>query len=350
MTKKRVLALMSGGVDSSVSALLLKQRGYEVIGITLNIWPSNSDRSCCSISAFDDARNVAYKVGIPHYVIDAKEKFEKTVIHNFFEEYIKGRTPNPCIKCNEVIKFDYIMKKAVELECEYVATGHYIRKIFENGVYKILKGADKDKDQSYFLYILKPEILGNVLFPLGDITKNEVREIARQLNLSVHNKRESQDVCFVQNKDYPKFIIEHFNYQPVQGCIKDKSGKVIGYHPGIIYYTRGQRKKIGLSDKDPWYVVTIHRENDTIIVGKESDLYTEEALVDNLNFILPANNFSNIYAKVRYRGEEIPCEIYTLEEGKIKVKFEKPVKAITPGQAIVFYSKDVVLGGGVIDG
>lgn len=350
MTKKRVLVLMSGGVDSSVSALLLKQQGYEVIGITLNIWPSNSDRSCCSISAFDDARSASYKIDIPHYVIDAKEKFEKTVIHNFFEEYIKGRTPSPCIKCNEVIKFDYIMKKAKELECEYVATGHYIRKVFEDGVYKILKGADKDKDQSYFLYILKPEILGNILFPLGNTTKSEVREIARHFNLSVHNKRESQDICFVQNKDYAKFIQEHFNYQPVPGRIKDKSGRTMGYHPGIIYYTRGQRKKIGLSDKDPWYVVAIHRENDTIIVGKESDLYTEEALVDNFNFILPGNNFSDIYAKVRYRGEEVPCEIYKLEDRKIKVKFKKAVRAITPGQAIVFYDGDYLLGGGIIDG
>ncbi len=350
MTKKRVLVLMSGGVDSSVSALLLKQQGYEVIGITLNIWPSGGNRSCCSISAFDDARCVSYKIGIPHYILDVKEKFEKAVIHNFFEEYIKGRTPNPCIKCNEVIKFDYITKKAVELECEYVATGHYVRKIFEDGVYKILKGADRDKDQSYFLYILKPEILGNILFPLGNITKRKVREIARQLNLSVHSKKESQDICFVEQENYAKFIIEYFNYQPAPGCIKDKSGRMLGMHPGIIYYTRGQRKKIGLSCSSPLYVLSVNYEHNTIIVGEDNDLYSDKLTASCVNFILPENNFSDVSAKIRYRSEEIPCKIWTSGHRKVKVKFEKPVKAVTPGQAIVFYDGDYLLGGGIIDG
>lgn len=350
MKKERVLVAMSGGVDSSVSALILKKSGYDVVGVSLKLLSDKKDdRSCCSLSSVEDARKVASILGIPFYVLDAKDIFKKTVIKNFIEEYINGRTPNPCIKCNKFIKFDYLYNIAKELNCKYLATGHYARIKKQNEHFYLIRAKDKNKDQSYFLYILRQEQLKNLLFPVGDLLKDEVRSIAKKFNLPIHNKKESSDICFIPKKKYAEFIIEKAGYKPQEGDILDKDKKVIGKHKGIIYYTYGQRKKIGISSSSPLYVISIDKENNTISVGRKDDLLREKVIAKDVNFIVDIEKFSNITCKVRYRSEETLCKIDKLNS-VISITLLKPLWGVTPGQSIVFYSEDIVLGGGIIDG
>jgi len=368
---KKVVVAMSGGVDSSVAAALLKEQGHDVIGVTMGLSCSSksSDRGCCSFSAAADAKKVADSLGFPHYTLNFKDEFRHYVIDNFIEEYKNGRTPNPCIRCNQFIKFDLLMKKAKELGADYVATGHYARRRREilnpkseilnnhqNSNYKLLKGKDSKKDQSYVLYTMNQEALAHTLFPLGDLTKQEVRKIARELELPVAEKEESQEICFVEEDDYGRFIREAIPKTVKPGDIVDKAGKVVGRHEGIAFYTIGQRKGVGAHQGNPKYVVAIDRGNNQIVIGDQEDLLAKELLAEQVSFIsekLPTGHLE-VAAKIRYNAAEAKAVVY-LEHGakntehRARVVFEKPQKAITPGQSAVFYKGDEVVGGGIIN-
>lgn len=358
--KTRVVCAMSGGVDSSVAAALLVEAGYEVIGITMNIWPSpktpdDTERfgGCCSLSATDDAKKVAYRLGIPHYTFDFREVFKEEVIENFVSEYRRGRTPNPCIRCNQFIKFQALLHKAFAVGAKYIATGHYAR-IEHNkpmGRYILKKGVDKSKDQSYVLYVLTQEQLAHTLFPLGELTKDDTRKKAEELGLAVAQKAESQEICFVPDKNYPKFVSEYVPGAERPGPIYDKQGNVLGVHKGIIHYTIGQRKGLGISSPVPLYVIAIREEEDAIVVGTKEDLNKTVLIAHELNFISIPGLLEPmaVTAKIRYKAPESPATISPFNEGRVKVEFEHPQSAVTPGQAVVFYDGDVVVGGGTIE-
>ena len=362
---------MSGGVDSSVAAALLKQRGYDLIGITMTLSCSSksSDKGCCSMDAASDAKKVADILGIPHYTLNFKDEFQKLVIDNFIEEYKNGRTPNPCVRCNQFIKFDHLLRKAKELGAEYIATGHYARIVspltrepvspFEKlanrqtGIpaYKLLKGLDPKKDQAYVLYTLTQEQLAHILFPLGELKKEEVRKLAKEFKLPVAEKAESQEICFVEDDDYGRFIKEKLPEDAKPGAIVDKNGKVVGKHDGIIFYTIGQRSGIGAHTKRK-YVIGINARKNEIIIGDDSDLFKNELTAFNINYIsgnILENNLE-VAAKVRYNSPEAPARLIPLGESKAKVEFLKPQRAVTPGQSVVFYAEEEVIGGGIIQG
>ncbi|MDI6822200.1 MAG: tRNA 2-thiouridine(34) synthase MnmA [Actinomycetota bacterium] len=355
----KVVVAMSGGVDSSVTAALLKEQGYEVIGITMQIWPSDklaeeADRfgGCCSLAAVDDARRVAFKLDIPYYVINFREIFAQKVIANFCEEYTRGRTPNPCIRCNQHIKFDALLKKAKELNADFIATGHYARIGFdkEKKRYILKKGIDAAKDQSYVLYIMTQEQLAHTLMPLGNLTKTEARRKAAELGLPVAEKPESQEICFIPDNDYGKFLKEYIPKVAQSGPILDSRGNLLGEHKGIIFYTIGQRKGLGISAKEPLYVIAIDRERNAIVVGSEDEVYGSELIAEEVNYISirQLTRSIKVKAKIRYKMKEAEAVVTPLNGGKVQVKFTQPQRAITPGQAVVFYQDDVVVGGGRI--
>jgi tRNA-specific 2-thiouridylase len=347
MNGETIVVAMSGGVDSSVAAALLKEQGHDVIGITMQVWPSKkSFGGCCSLEAVNDAKKVADKLGIPHYVLNFRDVFQKDVIDNFVEEYKQGRTPNPCIRCNQFIKFDHLHRKALELGAEYVATGHYAR--IENG--KLLKGKDKRKDQAYVLYMMNQESLAHTLYPLGEMTKEEVRKLAKKYELPVAEKEESQEICFVEDDDYGRFIKENCPEAVKPGPIMDKNGNILGQHDGIAFYTLGQRKGIGSHKSLPKYVVALDREKNAVIIGDQKDILGKELIADNVSYIsgkAPAKPLK-IRAKIRYNSPEAEAVICPMGKERVKVEFEKPQRAITPGQSVVFYIGDEVIGGGII--
>ncbi|MGB9612584.1 MAG: tRNA 2-thiouridine(34) synthase MnmA [Candidatus Margulisiibacteriota bacterium] len=356
----KVMVAMSGGVDSSVAAALLREQGYEVIGITMNLACSSQsyDRGCCSVSAANDAKRVANKLGIAHYVLNFKEEFKRLVVDNFIEEYKNGRTPNPCIRCNQFIKFDLLLKKAKELGVEFVATGHYARIINsqpQTSSYKLLKGKDKKKEQSYVLYRLNQGTLGHVLFPLGELTKEQVRKIAKDFDLPVAEKEESQEICFVEDDDYRQFLRKFVPEAIKPGPILDRSGNIVGMHGGIAFYTIGQRKGLGHHRGRPKYVVEINRVNNSIIIGDDEEILRKELVAEDVSFIsgkLPKGPLE-ITAKIRYNCPEAEAVLYVgdREQGignRVKVVFREPQRAITPGQSVVFYKGEEVVGGGVI--
>jgi tRNA-specific 2-thiouridylase len=364
MKKKRVLAAMSGGVDSSVAAALLKQKGYDVIGITMEIWPPRSRAEsrgsgqaspvnfggCCSATAVDDAKKVAKTLKIPHYVLNFRDEFRKAVIDDFISEYRLGRTPNPCIVCNQKIKFELLMKKADELGAAYVATGHYAS-IRKNGkTFELIKGADKKKDQSYFLYSMSPEVLPRVLFPVGETTKTKTRQIAKKLGLSVADKKDSQEICFIEDNNYGRFLSENIPGAICPGPIYNSDGQQVGMHKGIIFYTIGQRKGLGVQFAKPCYVLHIDAASNSIVVGEEKYLLGKELIADNIKWIsIPAPKGEiSVKAKIRYNSEETEAKVRPLPNGECSVVFKSPVKAITPGQSVVFYKNNIVLGGGII--
>ncbi|HZD59183.1 MAG TPA: tRNA 2-thiouridine(34) synthase MnmA [Anaerolineae bacterium] len=358
--KKRVVCAMSGGVDSSVVAALLVEAGYTVIGITMNIWPSaktteEAERfgGCCSLSATDDAKKVAYKLNIPHYTFDFREIFKQEVIEDFVSEYRRGRTPNPCIKCNQFIKFRALLHKALALGVDCIATGHYARVEFDSSRERFIlrKGIDGSKDQSYVLYVLTQDQLAHTLFPLGYLTKEQTRKKAAELGLSVAEKKESQEICFVPDKNYPKFVGEYVPGVEKPGPIYDKQGNVLGVHKGIIHYTIGQRKGLGISSPVPLYVIAIKEEEDAIVVGTKEDLGKTSLVAEDINLISVAEltESTRVKAKIRYKAPEAPATISPMPEGRIKVEFDDPQSAITPGQAVVFYDGDIVVGGGTIE-
>ncbi|OGC38259.1 tRNA 2-thiouridine(34) synthase MnmA [candidate division WOR-1 bacterium RIFOXYD2_FULL_36_8] len=356
---QKVIIAMSGGVDSSVAAALLKEQGYNVIGITMQIWePKKEFGGCCALSAIEDAKKVALKLGIPHYVLNFRKEFEEKVIKYFIEEYKNGRTPNPCVKCNELIKFDLLARKARELGAFYVATGHYVRigckgsrdqGIKKNIEYKLLKGIDEAKDQSYVLYMMNQETLKHSLFPLGELTKKEVRKTAKEFGLPVHDKEESQEICFVENDNYGSFLRERIPEYCKPGNLLDTNGNIIGKHNGIIFYTIGQRKGIGAHKKRK-YVVEIYSKENTVVIGDNEDLLKKELRTDNLTFVSGEfqKNRIEICAKIRYNSPEVKATLILIDKKEGKVVFKEPQRAVTPGQSVVFYDGDEVLGGGII--
>jgi tRNA-uridine 2-sulfurtransferase len=355
--KQRVVVAMSGGVDSSTTAWFLKEKGYEVIGATMCIGMMDKTQGgparCCGLGDIEDARRVALQLEIPFYVFHLREEFEKEVIQYFCEEYIKGRTPNPCILCNERMKFGSFLKMALELEADFIATGHYARLDFDERIGRTLlkKGVDRRKDQSYVLFSLTQDQLRHTLFPLGEHRKEEVRKKALQLGLRVHDKPESQEVCFIQESSYHSFLSERLKESIEPGPIVDREGNVLGKHKGIPFYTIGQRRGLRLAKGKPLYVIGIDREKNGIVVGGEEEVYGDTFIVDSVNWIVPQKMISsshNTQVKIRYNHPGSEASISPKGEGELEVKFKSPQKAITPGQAAVFYDGETVLGGGWI--
>jgi len=353
--KPRVLLGMSGGVDSSVAAYLLKEQGYEVVGVTMKVWPqdcvSRAEDKCCGPQAVADARGVAHQLEIPHYVVDEAADFERMVIDYFTAEYKQGRTPNPCVMCNEKLKFGAMRDKAKALGADLIATGHYARiEQTANGP-MLKKAVDAKKDQSYFLFSLKPEQLASSLTPLGALTKPEVRGIAQKLGLRVYDKEESQEICFVPGNDYTGFLKSHMGEKEFHpGGIFDKAGKRIGDHKGIEFYTVGQRKGLGGGHGRPIYVIDIDAATQSVIVGDEEDLSRPDCYIRQTSWVggEPSGPIE-ITTKIRYNYPELKARLHPLPGQRARLEFLEPQKAVSPGQAAVCYQGDVVLGGGWIE-
>lgn len=342
--KPKVLLGMSGGVDSSIAALLLQQEGYEVIGATMQL------HDYCNNDQVEDAKEVAKRLGIEHHVFNMKEQFKKYVIDYFIEEYQEGRTPNPCVACNKYIKFGAMIDKAEELGIEYIATGHYARiEKVTDGKYLLKKGKDESKDQSYMLYNLTQELLAKTIFPLGEYSKEEVRKIAEENGFITANKPDSQEVCFIPDNNHFRFIQENSTIPMKKGEIVNTNGEVLGYHEGSAKYTIGQRKGLGISAKTPLFVIDINSEKNQVVLGSNDELFSKELVATNLNWITfeKLEKEMEVDAKIRYKAKESKAKIYPMEY-KVKVVFEKPQRAITKGQSVVFYKDDIVLGGGII--
>ncbi|MFN2475752.1 MAG: tRNA 2-thiouridine(34) synthase MnmA [Chthoniobacterales bacterium] len=353
--KKRVLLGMSGGVDSSVAGYLLREQGYDVVGVTMKVWPqdciSRAEDKCCGPQAVADARNVAHSLGIPHYVVDEANQFERVVIDYFSSEYQAGRTPNPCVMCNEKLKFGSLWQKAAALGCDYIATGHYAIIEHHDGRAVLRKGADPRKDQSYFLFSLRQEQLLRALTPLGGMSKPAIREIARSLGLKVANKVDSQEICFVPGNDYKAFLRSHLGETKFhEGGIYDLDGNFIAEHGGIELFTIGQRKGLPGGSPQPRYVVDIDPETNRVIVGGAEDLVSEEFEIDRVNWVSRgiAEEPVEVTVKIRYAHAGARATLFPLFDGQARLKLHEPQKAVTPGQAAVFYDGDVVLGGGWI--
>lgn len=342
----KIAVAMSGGVDSSVAAALLKAEGHDIFGVTMQLTDDQNSQD-----AVENARQSAQKLGIPHHVINLKNDFKKVIIDDFCQEYSSGNTPNPCVRCNRYIKFGLLREKAKELGAECFATGHYARvKKQNNSKFLLKKGRDKTKDQSYFLSQLTPEQLGHTLFPVGNLTKENVRKIAQEMGLPALTRPESQEICFVTDNDHAAFLRKNITTKITPGSILDKQGKILGQHQGIMFYTVGQRKGLGISSPTPLYVTAIDPDNNAVIVGAKEDTYANELVADNLNWIsiVPPQKPFIVKARIRYRHTEADATVSTLDKTKVQVRFKKPQMAITPGQAVVFYVGDKVVGGGRI--
>lgn len=348
---KKVLLGMSGGVDSSVSAILLKEAGYEVIGATMNLYKQT--KFCTISSAVEDAKKVCDVLQIPHYVFEATTEFENYVVQDFIKCYECGKTPNPCIECNKHIKFDWFYQKAKELGCDYIATGHYAKVMYDEkfGQVVLRKSKAEKKDQTYFLYGISKEILEHILFPLEEYTdKEQIREIAQEHGLAIAQKPDSQEVCFIPDNDYASFVLKNGRNKAKKGKMVTRKGEIVGEHKGLIYYTIGQRKGLGISYKEPLYVLKLEVEKNQVIVGTQQELYQKELYANELNFLMfdTLKESIEVTAKIRYRAKEAEATIYPISADKVKVKFKEPQKSITPGQSVVFYQGDIVIGGGKI--
>ncbi len=349
---------MSGGVDSSVAAYLLKEQGYDVYGVTMQIWPDKDEceviknGGCCSLSAVEDARRVANRLGISYYVLNFKDIFEKKVIDYFTDEYLHGRTPNPCIACNRYVKFEAMLDKAMSMGMDYVATGHYARVEYDSdrGRYLLKRSTFDRKDQSYALYNLNQEQLSKILFPLGDYPKEKIREIAREIGLAVADKPDSQEICFVPDNDYAKFIEERTGKKLPEGDFIDENGKKIGTHKGIIHYTIGQRKGLGQTFGKPMFVTKIDPKHNTVTLGEMGKQYKKFITAKNPNFISDENLYEPTYlmCKTRYSAKPERARVMQVDENTVTAEFESIRSAAAPGQAIVFYDGDIVVGGATI--
>jgi len=351
---KKVLLGMSGGVDSSVAAIILKEQGYEVIGATMVLWSDKEKEQtkCGSFSAVEDAKKVCEQLDITHYVINCEEDFKKHVINDFISCYKNCKTPNPCIECNKYLKFGRFYQKAIELGCEYVSTGHYAKIEFSEkyNQYVMKKSNAEGKDQSYFLYGINKEVLPKMIFPLEDISnKDKVREIAKENGLQVATKKDSQEICFIPDNNYVRFLKDNMDEKAKKGNIVLEDGTILGKHNGLINYTIGQRKGLGIAFKTPLYVLKLDKDKNEVVVGNEEGLYKSELKANECNFLLDLNFNEEIevMAKVRYRAKEAKAKL-VFKDGVANVFFEEPQRAITPGQSVVFYIDEILLGGGKI--
>ena len=355
---KRVVVAMSGGVDSSTAAALLKEQGYDVIGISMQLWDyteGEKDRpgSCCSLDDLYDARRVCDKLNVPFYVVNFEETFSKAVVDYFVEGYLKGETPNPCLKCNQVLKFEVLLRKALELEADFLATGHYARVVYDEGKgrYLLLRGKDLSKDQSYFLFTMTQKQLSKIIFPLGDLTKADVRKLANKFGLNVAEKKDSQEICFAP-EDYPSFIAKYAVHSAdTKGEIVDLNGNILGMHQGLYRYTIGQRRGIGVTRGEPLYVLKIDMQKNQLVVGPEQGLFSNSLIAKETNWIgitCPSAELEAL-VRIRYRHKGVEAHVAPLDGNRVEVRFKKPEKSVTPGQAVVFYKGDEVLGGGWIE-
>jgi tRNA-specific 2-thiouridylase len=356
MTEDRgvVVVAMSGGVDSSVAAALLVEQGYHVIGMMLRLWSETGrqgENRCCSPDAMAQARRVAAMLSIPFYVVDAQQVFYDIVVQHFINGYTQGNTPNPCVECNRRIRFDFLLKHALTLGADYLATGHYARLGQDtSGHYQVKRALYNQKDQSYVLHALKQEQLAQTLFPLGELTKPQVRQLAQQFGLPVAERPESQDLCFLGEDGYRQFLLRNAPQALNPGPILNLDGKTLGEHQGLAFYTIGQRKGLGLSSPDPLYVIKKDLQKNALIVGRKDELGKDEFFALDPNWIAgePPGRQFRTQVKIRYKSADFPAEVKLLEPNKVQVTLDQPVRDITPGQAAVFYDDQVCLGGGVI--
>lgn len=356
--KKKVVVGMSGGVDSSVAAYLLKEQGYEVIGVTMQIWQEEDEAAkeenggCCGLSAVEDARRVAQFLGIPYYVMNFKKEFREKVMDYFVEEYLHGRTPNPCIACNRYVKWESLLHRSLAIGADYIATGHYAGvERLANGRYAICNSVTAAKDQTYALYNLTQDQLAHTLMPVGKYEKEKIRQIARELGLPVADKPDSQEICFIPDHDYAGFIDREAKERvPKPGNFVTVSGEVIGIHKGITHYTVGQRKGLNLAMGHPVFVTQIRPETNEVVIGENENVFSTELFCDHINYMgmEDLKEPRNVLAKIRYAHKGAFCRIETAGEDRIRCIFQEPVRAVTPGQAVVFYEDGYVLGGGTI--
>ncbi len=358
--KGRVLVAMSGGIDSSVAAIMLHEQGYEVIGITMKTWDYASsgggkkETGCCSLDSINDARGIAVQYGFPHYILDIRAEFGESVIDNFVDEYLAGRTPNPCVMCNTHIKWEALLKRADMLDCEFIATGHYAQVRAENGRFVISRGLDATKDQSYVLWGVTQECLSRTMFPVGHLQKSRIKEMAHEMGLhELANKSESYEICFIPDNDYRSFLknrVEGLEERLDGGLFVNKEGHILGNHKGYPFYTIGQRKGLEIAVGNALYVTEIVPETNTVVLGTIEDLQQQQALVRNINLVKYASINESLLAltKVRYKDPGTASSL--VQNGdKMHVTFHKPVTGIAPGQSAVFYEGDDVIGGGFID-
>lgn len=359
MIRKKILLAMSGGTDSSVAAMILKDQGYEIQGMTFRSYDSVSkacmekETGCCSVESMFEAKKLAEKLGFTHEILDIRDLFDKTIINNFIEEYLSGLTPNPCVLCNKKIKWGKMIEETDRLECDYLATGHYAQIINENGRYFLRRGIDESKDQSYFLWRLSQENLARTIFPLGELTKPEVREIARKNNFDkIAEKKDSQEICFIPDDDYRRFLRERIpdiDSKIGQGNFIDKNGKIIGKHRGYPFYTIGQRKGLEIAMGYPVYVMNINAQTNTITLGEKDDLLQSEVWIKDVNLMKYAEipQDKEFTCKIRYNSKGETCKL-SFDGDYIKILFNNPVSAITPGQSAVIYEENDIVAGGII--
>ena len=357
MGKKRIVVAMSGGVDSTTVAAILKQEGHEVIGITMQLLDyKDAEGGCCSLDHVIDARRVAQELDIPHYVVNFIDSFKELVLKDYVAKYESGKTPIPCVLCNQYVKFDLLLKRALELGADYLATGHYAKIINGDGAYSLNKADDENKDQTYFLYTLKQKELSKLMFPLGSLKKDEVRELARSLNIKLAEKPDSTGVCFVPSDNYRDYLISQSAFTEKQGDIINVEGEVLGKHRGIYSFTIGQRRGLGIAMGKPMYVVGIEPKENRLIVGEEDKIYSNKLLAENISWVQTKNQIElnseepfEVRAKIRNRHREDDAVVTMKSDTQAEIEFKNPQRAITPGQAVVLYQDKKVLGGGWIN-